>query len=52
MNVAEIHKRLQRAMPQMFNQRNFTRDNIHETVKYYDKLGVTYVDDEENVSIL
>jgi len=52
MNLAEIHKKLQRANPSRYNQRNFTKDNLTESLMYYQKLCVTYIDQEENVVIL
>lgn len=45
-NVLEIHKRLQRANPARYNQRNFTKENLMETLNYYQKLSVTYIDPE------
>ena len=52
MNVAEIHKKLQRANAGRYNQRNFTKDNVTEALQYYVKLCVTYIDPEDNVVIL
>jgi len=50
--MSEIYKRIQRAEPQIFNQRGFTFDNVTEALKHYEKLGVTYVDPDSNVAIL
>jgi hypothetical protein len=52
MNVNEILKKLARANPARYNQKDFKRDNILEVFNYYKKLQVVFMDQEENIVFL
>ena len=45
-------KRLQKIHPTKYNQKEFKKDNVLETLNHYKKLSVIYVDNEENVIFL
>ena len=51
-NLDQIMQRVRRQNPAKYNQKAFTQDNVLDALKHYEQLGVTYVDDENNVIIL
>ena len=51
-NMTEIFNRLSKMQPGKYNSQNFNKDNLMETLNYYAKLSVTYIDQEQNVIIL
>jgi len=52
MNITEIMNRLQKTNPVRYNQKEFRKDHVLETLSFYKNLSVVYVDDEENVIFL
>ena len=51
MSQNEIIKQLIKAIPQRYGKQ-FTKDNILDTLSHYKKLQVLYVDTDENVVFL
>lgn len=51
MNQNEITKQLMKSLPQRYGKQ-FTKDNILDTLSHYKKLQVLYVDNDENVVFL
>jgi len=52
LNINEIMSRLVKSNPAKYNNKQFRKDNLLETLHHYKKLSVVYVDNEENVIFL
>lgn len=51
-NINQIMSQLQNLNPSRYNQKEFRKDQVLETLTHYKKLQVVYMDDEQNVVLL
>lgn len=51
-NINAIYTKLTQTNPARYNNKQFKKENLQETLNFYKKLSVVYLDDEENVIFL